>query len=93
VLWGTVISHSKQDHSSSRDSDEGGDYRGRLSRAMLEGRLLNLGRMILRYADAGGRPMSNSEFCHGHARVRVPRDQAAGLKVYDDREVRASTGE
>jgi hypothetical protein len=23
--------------------------------------------------------------CHGHGRVRVARDQAAGLKVYDDR--------
>jgi hypothetical protein len=45
----------------------------------------NLGRMILRYADAGGRPMSNSEFCHAHARVKVARDQAAGLKVFDDR--------
>jgi hypothetical protein len=49
--------------------------------------------MILRYADAGGRPMSNTEFCHGHGRMRVARDQAAGLKVYDDREVRDSTGE
>jgi hypothetical protein len=46
----------------------------------------NLGRLILRYADAGGRPMSNSEFCHAHARVRIARDCAAGLKVYDDRE-------
>jgi hypothetical protein len=64
-------------------------YRARCTEAGCK----NLGRMILRYADAGGRPMSNSEFCHGHARVRVPRDQAAGLKVYDDREVRASTGE
>jgi hypothetical protein len=53
----------------------------------------NLGRLILRYADAGGRPMSNSEFCHAHARVRIARDRAAGLKVYDDREVRASTGD
>jgi hypothetical protein len=57
-----------------------------------EARCKNLARMILRYADAGGRPMSNSEFCHAHARVRVSRDQAAGLKVYNDREVRASTG-
>jgi aminoglycoside phosphotransferase (APT) family kinase protein len=46
----------------------------------------NLGRLILRYADAGGRPMSNAEFCYAHARVRLARDQAAGLKVYDDRE-------
>jgi hypothetical protein len=41
----------------------------------------------LRYADAGGRPMSNAEFCYAHARVKVARDRAAGLKVYDDREV------
>jgi hypothetical protein len=53
----------------------------------------NLGRMILRYADAGGRPMSNAEFCHAHARVKVERNREAGLKVYDDREVRATTGE
>jgi hypothetical protein len=49
--------------------------------------------MILRYADTGGRPISNSEFCHANARVRVGRDRAAGLKVYDDREVHASTGD
>ena len=49
-------------------------------------RCKNLGRMILRYADAGGRPISNSEVCHAHARVRIARDRAAGLKVYDDRE-------
>jgi hypothetical protein len=30
--------------------------------------------------------MSNSEFCHAHARAKVVRDCAAGLKVYDDRE-------
>ena len=46
----------------------------------------NLGRLILRYAAAGGRPMSSAEFCHAHARVRIARDRAAGLKVYDDRE-------
>ena len=45
----------------------------------------NLG-LILRYADAGGRPMSNSEFCHSHGRKRVERDRAVGIKVYDDRE-------
>ena len=53
----------------------------------------NLGRLILRFADAGGRPMSNAEFCHAHARVKVERNRDAGLKVYDDREVRATTGE
>ena len=33
-------------------------YRARCNEAGCK----NLGRMILRYADAGGRPMSNSEF-------------------------------
>jgi hypothetical protein len=85
VLWGTVISLSKQDYSSSRDSDEGGDYRGRLSRAMLEGRLLNLGRLILRYADAGGRPMSNFRILPW-SRPHEGRARSGGwLKVYDDR--------
>ena len=46
----------------------------------------NLGRLLLRYADVGGRPMRNAEFCHRHGRMRVARDRAAGLKVYDDRE-------
>jgi hypothetical protein len=45
-----------------------------------------LARLILRYADAGGRPMSNSEFCDAHARTRIARDLAAELKVYDYRE-------
>jgi hypothetical protein len=39
----------------------------------------NLALLILRYADAEGRPISNSEFCYAHCRVRVERDQAAGL--------------
>jgi len=52
----------------------------------------NLGRLILRYADAGGRPTSNVEMCHAHSRVKVAHDPAAGLKVYDDREVRVSNG-
>jgi hypothetical protein len=52
----------------------------------------NLGRPILCYADAGGRPMSNAEFCHAHARMRTEGAHAARLKVYDDREVGASTG-
>ena len=45
----------------------------------------NLARLGLRYADAGGRPFSNLVLCHAHARVRLARDRAAGLKVYDDR--------
>ena len=47
----------------------------------------NLGRLILRYADAGGRPMNNAEFCHAHARVRIEGARATRLKVYDDRDV------
>jgi hypothetical protein len=43
--------------------------------------------MILRYADAAGRPISDPVLCHTHARVRIARDPAARLKVYDDREV------
>jgi hypothetical protein len=31
----------------------------------------NLGRLILRYADAGGRPVNNPEFCHAHSGARV----------------------
>jgi hypothetical protein len=40
----------------------------------------------LRYADAGGRPMRNLEFRYAHALERIARDQAAGLRVYDDRD-------
>jgi hypothetical protein len=45
----------------------------------------NLGRLILRYADARGRPIIQLEFCHAHGRVRIPRHRAAGIRVYDDR--------
>jgi hypothetical protein len=41
--------------------------------------------MILRYADAGGRPISNQEFGHAHARARSAQARTARLKVYDDR--------
>jgi hypothetical protein len=47
----------------------------------------SLGRMILRYADAGGLPMNQSEVCLGHGQAALERDRAAGLKVYDDREL------
>ena len=47
----------------------------------------NLARLGLRYADAGGRPVTNLVFCHGHRGLRVERDRAAGLKVCDDREI------
>jgi hypothetical protein len=53
----------------------------------------NLGRMILRYADAGGRPMNNGEFCHAHSRTRIASAGPAGLKVYDNREVDPSAGD
>jgi hypothetical protein len=46
----------------------------------------NLGRLILRYADFGGRQMSNAELCHAHARVRVASGRTTGLKVCDDRQ-------
>jgi hypothetical protein len=45
------------------------------------------------YADAGGRPISHPVVCHEQGRERVACDRSAGLKVYDDREVRASTGD
>jgi hypothetical protein len=45
------------------------------------------GRPILRYADAAGRPIKHSELCLGHAQAVLERDRAAGLTVYDDREV------
>jgi hypothetical protein len=64
-------------------------YRARCAEAGCK----NLGRMILRCADAGGRPMSNGEFCHVHARVRIEGAHRAGLKVYDDREVGALAGD
>jgi hypothetical protein len=46
----------------------------------------NLARLGLRYADVGGRPIAHKVLCHVHGRARIARDQAAGLKVYDDRE-------
>ena len=64
-------------------------YRARCAEAGCK----NLGRMILRYADAGGRPMCNGEFCHVHARVRIEGVQRARLKVRDDREVGAASGD
>jgi hypothetical protein len=46
----------------------------------------NLGQLLFIYADAGGRPIGHPVLCHAHGRVRLGRDRAAGLKVYDDRE-------
>jgi hypothetical protein len=56
-------------------------YRARCAKAGCR----NLGRIGLRYADSGGRPFRNLVLCHAHARVRLARDRAAGLKVYEDR--------
>jgi hypothetical protein len=40
----------------------------------------NVERMILRHADAGGRPIDNAEFCLTHGRSRIERDRAAGAQ-------------
>jgi hypothetical protein len=59
-------------------------YRARCAEAGCK----NLARQLLRYADAGGRPISHPVLCHAHASSNVARDKAAGLKVYDDREAK-----
>ena len=48
----------------------------------------DLGSLILRYADARGRPMNNADsVTHTAGRgLRVPDPR--GLKIYDDRQVR-----
>jgi hypothetical protein len=48
-------------------------------RALHQRRLCKPGRPILRYADTG-RPVSNCEFCHAHAREKLTRDRAGGLR-------------
>jgi hypothetical protein len=45
----------------------------------------NIARLLLRYADASGRPISHPALCHEHARVRLARNRAAGFKVYYER--------
>jgi len=45
----------------------------------------NLGRMILRYNDAGGRPTKISEYCRRHTIERIARARAAVLRVCDQR--------
>ena len=52
-----------------------------------------MGRVLMIYADAGGRPISHPVLCHKHARVRIEGARTAGLKVYDDREVGTSAGD
>ena len=46
-------------------------YLGRLHRE----RCVNPERVILRYADVGGRPRSHSVLCLAHTRVKVARDR------------------
>ena len=41
---------------------------------------------IFRYADRGGRPLSNFERCNRHTREALQRDQEAGTTIYDERE-------
>jgi hypothetical protein len=43
----------------------------------------NLARVILRYFDTRGWPISNGAFCIRHSFERVERDQALGLRVYE----------
>jgi hypothetical protein len=57
-------------------------YRARCTEAGCK----NLGRLLMIHAEAGGRPISHPVVCHEHARRRLARDRAAGLKLYDDRE-------
>jgi hypothetical protein len=45
----------------------------------------NVGRLLFIYADAGGRPIAHPVRCLKHARWRLERDRALGLKVNDDR--------
>jgi hypothetical protein len=61
-------------------------YRARCTEAGCK----NAGRFLFIYADAGGRPIAHPVLCHAHGRERLARDRAAGLKLFDDREVRAS---
>ncbi len=49
----------------------------------------NLARVILRrQGDRSGRPLSNLERCHGHARAELERATKAGLTIYDQRKQR-----
>ena len=57
-------------------------YRARCTEAGCK----NLGRLLMIYADAGGRPIAHPALCHSHARVKIEGARGAGLKVHDDRE-------
>jgi hypothetical protein len=48
----------------------------------------NVGRLFA--ARRRRRPISNPELCHAHVPMRIARDRAAALEVYDDRIVRAN---
>ena len=45
----------------------------------------NLAQAILRYADRGGRPLSNLERCNRHTRDALERDRETGIVIYDER--------
>ena len=64
-------------------------YRARCTEAACK----NLGRPLVIYADAGGRPIGHPVLYHAHVRVRIEGARAAGLKVYDNRNVGASSGD
>jgi hypothetical protein len=40
----------------------------------------NVGRLLLIYADAGGRPISHPVLCYTHRRERIARDKRQGLR-------------
>jgi hypothetical protein len=45
----------------------------------------NEARLILRYADKAGRPITQVELCFGRGRDLLERNRAAGLIVFDNR--------
>jgi hypothetical protein len=45
----------------------------------------NVARSIVRYNDAGGRPISQHEMCIAHTREAKDRAVADGFQIYDDR--------
>ena len=45
----------------------------------------NEARLILRYADKAGRPITQVELCFRHGRDLLERNRAAGLIVFDNR--------
>jgi hypothetical protein len=47
----------------------------------------DLGRLILRYADLGGAPLGQAEFCNAHGHSRVAKHRIKGIKIYDDRDL------